>query len=60
MNTEVKDELDEDAYTRARRVAEGCQHLPFMRCKCGVPFWLREASKAERARWYLLPGDRAP
>lgn len=40
-----------DAYTRPRKIQEGCEH--FMgRCRCGTPFWLRPPSPAERAREY--------
>lgn len=37
-----------DAYSRPRRMTEGCQHR--MGCRCETPFWLREFSPAELAR----------
>ena len=38
-----------DAYRFARRVQPGCQHQ--LGCKCDPPYWLREPSAAELARW---------
>lgn len=48
-----------DAYRFARRVVDGCQHIPPARCACGVPFWLRDFSPAELARIERnrLPGE---
>lgn len=47
-----------DAYRHPRRIQPGCEH--FMgRCKCGVPFHLRDLSPAELARIERnrLPGE---
>lgn len=34
-----------NAYTEARRIAPGCQHM--LGCKCDTPFWLRDATARE-------------
>lgn len=38
-----------DAYRYPRLVREGCQHQ--MGCRCDPPFWLRNPSEAEQARF---------
>lgn len=46
-----------DAYQQPRRIQEGCQHG--LGCKCQPPYWLREPSPAERARWAPAQGPEA-
>lgn len=44
-----RDPKDLDAYRFPRHVAEGCQHR--LGCRCDVPFWLREPTVREAARF---------
>lgn len=37
----------QNAYTEARKIAPGCQHI--LGCKCETPFWLREPTARELA-----------
>jgi hypothetical protein len=41
-----------DAYRYARRIREGCQHQ--LACRCDPPYWLREPSPSELARWFKV------
>jgi hypothetical protein len=41
-----------DAYRYARRVKPGCMHQ--LACRCDAPYWLREPTVAELARWYRM------
>lgn len=39
-----------DAYRYPRRIRPGCLHQ--LGCKCDPPYWLREPSPQEFARWF--------
>jgi len=49
-----------DAYRYPRRIQPGCQHM--LGCKCDPPYWLRNPTPAELARWVpeVLPDRRKP
>ena len=51
MTDKPPEELD--AWSRPRRVVEGCQHR--MGCRCEPPFWLRLPTAAEDKRFRHPP-----
>lgn len=48
-----------DAYQYPRRIQPGCMHQ--LACRCDPPYWLRDPSPAELARWHKTQdsGDEA-
>lgn len=44
-----------DAFRFPRRIQPGCQHQ--LGCKCDPPYWLRQPTAAELARWPVQPKE---
>lgn len=47
-----------DAMRFPRRIQPGCMHQ--LGCKCDPPYWLREPTEQEFARWVIPRDERVP